>query len=327
MTADKASALGASSNHAPGRAGSTFLICTLNRPDVLRETMRTLLQQSVLPEEVVIVDASDESSEGLLRQMLEPAGIRLEYVRTAPGRTRQLNTGVSASRGDPVFICDDDVRLDSEFHAAMLRTFEAAGPEVGGVQGTMIDDTFRSLPARAFRALFMLSRHTQNHEGRVLPSGYYTTPVKPSGAREAKALRLGGVGFRRRVFEEFSFDEGLEGYALKEDIDFSYRVSRRYRLLISPEARFRHLKAPASRIGLRAKSKMHVVNNYRFFRRNLERTLPQKVAFLWAMVGRLLYEAIRTVARREPDYLLGYLDGVAEVFRHRRRDRLRGRRR
>jgi GT2 family glycosyltransferase len=302
-----------------GRAGSTFLICTLNRPDDLRATLRTLLQQSVLPDEVVIVDASDESSETFLRDLIEPAGLRLQYLRTTPGRTRQLNLGVRAARGDPVFIVDDDVRLDREFHAAMLRTFEAGGADVGGVQGTIIDDTFRSLPARAFRALFLLSRHTRNDDGRLLPSGYYTTPVNPTEAREVKALRLCGLGFRRRVFDEFAFDEKLEGYALKEDIDFSYRVSQRYRLLVSPEARFRHLKAPTSRISVRSKSKMHVVNNYRFFRKNLERTLPQKGAFIWAMLGRLLYELARTVAKREPGYILGYLDGVADVRRRRRR--------
>ncbi|HEX2235643.1 MAG TPA: glycosyltransferase [Actinomycetota bacterium] len=308
------------------RAGSTFLICTLNRPEDLQGALHTLLTQSVLPQEVVIVDASEESSEALLRAMTSKAGVGLQYLRTTPGRTRQLNLGVKAARGDPVFIIDDDVRLDPEFHAAMLDTFEAGGADVGGVQGTVINDTFRSLPARAFRALFLLSRHTQNDDGRLLPSGYYTTPVRPTEVREVKALRLCGLAFRRRVFDEFTFDERLEGYALKEDIDFSYRVSRRYRLLVSPEARFRHLKAPSSRISVRSKSKMHVVNNYRFFRKNLERTIPQKAAFIWAMLGRLLYEAARSTVKREPAYFLGYLDGVVEVLRRRRRDRGRRRR-
>jgi GT2 family glycosyltransferase len=309
----------------PERAGSTFLICTLNRPDYLRDALLTLLDQTVLPDEIVIVDGSERPTGEGLRAMVERAGVRLQYITTVPGRTRQLNLGTRAATGDPVFIMDDDVRLEGSFHEAMLRVFEAGGPELGGVQGTMIDDTFRSLPARAFRTIFLLSRHTKNGAGRLLPSGYYTTPVRPSEVREAQGLRLGGVGFRRRVFDEFSFDESLEGYALKEDIDFSYRVSRRYKLVVSPHARFRHLRAPAARLGVRAKSRMHVVNNYRVFRKNLDGTRAQKLAFLWAMLGRSLYELARTVVRCEPGYIQGYIEGLREILRRRRRDRIRRR--
>jgi GT2 family glycosyltransferase len=306
-------------------AESSFLICTLDRPTDLRRTLESLVAQSTLPREVVIVDASDRPSDQEVRSLLEPAGIAVRYLRTEPGRTRQLNMGIRETTGDPVFIVDDDVILDRDFHEAMLRTFDGGGPDIGGVQGTVVDDAYRPLPMRIFRALFLLSRHTKNERGRLLPSGYYTTPVKPSEPRPAEALRLCGLAFRRHVFDEFSFDESFHGYALKEDIDFSYRVSRRYKLLIAPDARFRHLKAPGGgRIGVRAKSKMHVINNYYFFRKNLEGTVAQRMAFAWAMLGRVLYELVRTAAKRDTGYFLGALDGLREIARRARRDRVMG---
>lgn len=309
------------------RASSSFLLCTRDRPADLHRTLQSLVAQSTLPREVVIVDAGREPAESSVRELLEPVGIEVRYLWTTPGRTRQLNLGIHAATGDPIFIVDDDVVLDRRFHEEMLRTFERGGADVAGVQGTVIDDTYRPLPLRAFRALFLLSRHTKDGRGRLLPSGYYTTPVRPTSPREAEALRLCGLGFRRHVFDEFAFDERYEGYALKEDIDFSYRVSQRYKLLVSPDARFRHLKSPAGgRIGVREKSKMHVVNNYYFFRKNLEGTVPQKIAFVWAMTGRVLYELVRTIARREPEFLLGAIDGLREIARRPRGDAVSGER-
>jgi GT2 family glycosyltransferase len=191
--------------------------------------------------------------------------------------------------------------------------FDSEGPDLGGVQGSVIDDTFGSPLKRAYRALFLQSRHTKDSPGRLLPSGYYTTPVRATEAREAEALRLCGLAFRRRVLDEFTFDESLEGYAFKEDIDFSYRVSQRYRLMVCPDARFRHFKAPASRISEREKSRMHVVNNYRIFRKNLQGTPLQWAAFCWALLGRLIYECARTAARRNPSYIAGAVQGLKDI--------------
>ena len=298
-------------------ASSSFVICTRNRPDDLRRCLTSLLAQTVLPTEVVIVDASDRPDEEGIRGLLGEGGVQLRYLTTAPGRTRQLNLGVRASNGDPILFVDDDVELDVRFHEMILAAFEEGGDEVGGVQGRIIDDVRPTPLGTAFRALFLLSRHTKDGAARLLPSGYYTSPAFPTQIQEAQALRLCGLGYRRRVFHEFDFDESLgeEGYALKEDVDFSYRVSRRYKLLVTPHASFRHFKTPTSRISVRQKSRMHIINNYFLFRKNLEGSVLQWMAFCWAILGRVIYELGRTLRAYNADYLLGALEGIIKVLR------------
>jgi GT2 family glycosyltransferase len=296
---------------------TSFVICTRNRPDELRRCLTSLLGQTVLPTEVVVVDASDRPGEEGIRDLLADGSVQLRYLRAAPGRTRQLNLGVRESSGDPILFLDDDVELDMRFHEMILAAFEQGGDEVGGVQGRIIDDVRPTPLGTAFRALFLLSRHTKDGAARLLPSGYYTTPAYPTQIQEAQALRLGGTGYRRRVFHEFDFDESLGegGYALKEDVDFSYRVSRRYKLLVTPHASFSHFKSPTSRISIRQKSRMHIVNNYLLFRKNLEGSPLQWMAFSWAILGRVIYELGRTLRGRNPDYLLGALEGIIKVLR------------
>jgi GT2 family glycosyltransferase len=302
-------------SRSPVIAPSSFVICTRNRPDDLLRCLTSVVEQSVLPAQAVIVDASDRADEERIRALLVAGGVDLQYLRTAPGRTRQLNIGVRASSGDPILFIDDDVELDPRFHEMILEAFEQGGQEVGGVQGRIIDDVRPSALGTAFRAFFLLSRHTKDGAATLLPSGYYTSPAFPTKIQEAQALRLCGLAYRRRVFDEFDFDESLgrEGYALKEDVDFSYRVSRRFKLLVTPHASFRHFKTPTSRIAVRQKSRMHIVNNYQLFRKNLEGTPLQWLAFCWAMVGRMIYECGRTVRGRNPDYLLGALEGMQRI--------------
>ena len=294
-------------------APSTFLITTRDRPKELCRLIDSILGQSVLPQEIVIVDASDESDESTLRELVESAGVDFVFLTSEPGRTHQLNVGIEASRGDIVLINDDDVVLEEGYHDAMLKVFEQGGASVGGVQATVIGDTLKPLPMRAFRALFLLSRHTKDAPGRLLPSGYYTTPVRPTGLREVEALRLCGLAFRQEVFAAHRFDETLEGYALKEDIDFSYRVSRQYKLFVTPDARFYHLKAPGARISVKQKSRMHVINNYRIHRRNLASTPASSLAFAWALFGRVLQELGRTVTQMNPGYITGTLQGLSDI--------------
>jgi GT2 family glycosyltransferase len=53
--------------------------------------------------------------------------------------------------------------------------------------------------------------------------------------------------WRRRVFEGHRFDERFRGYSYLEDLDFSYRVGRDFRLAVVASARFAHWPAPAGR--------------------------------------------------------------------------------
>ncbi|MFN2489121.1 MAG: glycosyltransferase family 2 protein [Actinomycetota bacterium] len=295
--------------------GSSFVIATYNRPKELHRCLRSVLGQTVPPDEIVIVDSSDEEVD-IGAQMLGAGGItELVQLRAEPWLTRQRNLGVAASSGDPVFFVDDDAELDPNFHAAMLQTFSSGDCGIGGVQATMNDNGCRAWPVRAFKAFFLLTRRTKSAPGRMLPSGHHTIPVDPEHAIGSEVLWTGATAYRRHVLDEFRFDESLDGPCLRDDIDFSYRVSRRYRLVITPDARFSHRKAPGARIDARRLVAMQLVNEYRLFGKNLPSTPRYRAAFAWAMIGTTLLEITKSAATGRAAYLLGLLDGLREIRR------------
>jgi GT2 family glycosyltransferase len=297
--------------------GATLLITTLNRPDELRRCVTSIARQTELPDELVVIDASDEQRRCSLDDIVEPTGIRLVHVPAERGRTRQLNTGIRIAQGDPVIIVDDDTVLDREFVHAMVDGFEKGGPDVGAIQGTMVNDTYQPAALRVLRTLFLLPQHTARSAGKVLRSGYYTIPVRPERATESEAVRLTATGFRRHVLHEFGLDEALPGYALKEDIELSYRISRRYRVLVIPEARFLHLRTPSERIDVREKARIHIVNNFWFHAKHRRGSFVDSLAFAWSLIGRVGLQLVRTVTRRNPGYILGTIDGFVDVYRRR----------
>lgn len=295
----------------------TLLITTLDRPDELRRCLASVIDQRVLPDEVVIVDASSPPAPTPIREELLSKGIRVAPLRAAPGRTAQLNVGIRAASGDMIIIVDDDVVLEPRFIGDIVQAFQTGGPRLAAVQGTMRNDILRPWPARAFRCIFMQSRHTRRSPGRMLRSGYYTLPVAPTRPVEIEVLRLTACAFRADVLREFLLDESLAGYALKEDIDLSYRISRHYQMLAIPNAGFLHLKTPTARIGTREKSAMHVVNNFWFYSKHLKGPVLNRLAFAWGMTGRFGFELLRTVTKRDTAYFGGALDGLREVHRRR----------
>lgn len=292
--------------------GSSFVITTLKRPNEVRRCVNSILGQGLLPEEITIVDGGEDGIEGALRELIEPTGVRLTYLRSAPGRTHQLNEGVRASCGDPIFFVDDDAELDPDFHEALLRVFGDT-PDIGGAQGCMDNNQCRTWPLRVFKAVFLMSRRTKDAPGRILTSGAYTIPVRPTAPRKSEALWLGATAFRRGVFDEHSFDESLTGPCAEEDIDFSYRVGRSHGLVVVPDARFTHVPAAAGRAPLRDRSRIYVSNSYRFWHRYIGGRGRHEMAFLWSMTGRLGSELLKSTLTGRSGYLLGTIDGLREI--------------
>ena len=71
------------------KADSCFVIATRNRPDYLRDAVRSLVEQTVLPKELCIVDASDETpTRAEIEELCAGAVLALDYVHPAPSGQR-----------------------------------------------------------------------------------------------------------------------------------------------------------------------------------------------------------------------------------------------
>lgn len=298
-------------------AASAFIIATYNRPDDLRKTVESLLAQSVLPAELCVVDSTPEApARAGIEAMCAVAGLRLDYHHPAPrGLTVQRNVGIDRTSGDPVFFIDDDVALEPDCHEQILAEYERWGPELGGVRATPVRPARPASLTRLYRKLFGIGGWWPESSGKVR-AGFYAEGISDSaGVRKVEYFNGWFMSYKREVFAHERFDEALAGYGYKEDIDFSYRVSRRYVLLQTPKARCDHLKSPSARLNSHNLQRMNMANQFYLHRKLMPQDFRHKAALWWAWLGLFVLNLGKAMQTRDSGLVTGMLAGAWEQAR------------
>ena len=299
------------------RAGSTFIIATRNRPLDLLKTVESLIRQTVLPNELCIVDSSDEASaRSDIEKLCAEVGLALDYCHPATrGLTLQRNFGIDRTSGDPVFFIDDDVELSVDCHEEILKEYDRWGDELGGVAANQARPARPPIYSVLWRRIFGIGGWWPEASGRVR-SGFWVEGVSESaGVRKVDCFLGYFMSFRRRVFEFERFDEALAGYADKEDIDFTYRVSRRFFLLQTPRAKCDHLKTQTSRMTESQVQRMKLSNHLYLYRKNMPQDFRHKAALWWGFLGLLVLNIGQAIFKRESGLLSGMLVAGWEQLR------------
>jgi len=279
----------------------SFVVATKDRPDELIRMWRSLLSQSRVPDEVVVVDASARPSTLIGPQAAAPV---LRYIRTAvASATRQRNLGFDAVRPDSdlVGFLDDDVVLEEGAVEAMLRFWGSAGAEVGGAAFNMANHPPLDWPvlkrSRLAESLGLYARRG----GAVTASGFQTMIGPLARTEWTDWLPSGASVWRREIVRDCRFDEWFGGYSYLEDLDFSYRVRKSFKLAVVAGARYSHLPAPGGRGGGYAFGLKEVVNRVHFVKKHRELSLRKCYA---ALAARLLMNIAFAARDRETRYLV-----------------------
>jgi len=301
------------------RAGSAFVIATRNRPDDLLRTVESLLGQTVLPAELCIVDSGDETpTRGAIEDACARSDLRLDYHHPAPrGLTVQRNVGVDRTSGDPVFFIDDDVELAPDCHERILEEYERWGDRVGGVRAAPVRPARPAWYTRLYRRLFGIGGWWPEASGKVRPGFYVEGVSESAGVRKVEYFNGWFMSYRRRVFENERFDEALSGYAYKEDIDFSYRVSRRHALIQTPKAKCDHVKSVSSRMSSHQLQRMNLANQFYLHRKLMPQHARYKAALWWALLGLFILNLGKAAQTRDPGLVTGMVSGAWEQARGR----------
>jgi GT2 family glycosyltransferase len=297
------------------QASSAFVIATRNRPDYLLSTVRSLMAQTVLPGELCIVDSSaDTPARAEIVRLCAGAGVELVYVHPAPpGLPRQRNIGIDHTTGDPLFFMDDDVSPAPDAHEAVLAEYEKWGSELGGVRGSPLHPQRPSTLVVLFRRIFGIGGWWPEASGRVR-GGFFAENANALAAPKSVQFFNGLFpSFRREVFERERFDDALEGYAFKEDIDLSYRVWKHgYVLVQTPSARIEHFKAWEERLSPYDLQRMWLANQFYLHRKNMPQTVRNRAALWWALAGTFVLNTGKVVQTRDKGWVTGLVRGAWE---------------
>ena len=121
------------------------------------------------------------------------------------------------------------------------------------------------------------------------------------------------MSYRRKVFQDFRFDEKYSGYSHGEDAEFSYRVSQKYIMYCTSYAKAFHNQASDKKewygTGNFAKSRIRAQVN--LFCKHLNRNPLNFIALFWSWLGMLIWSGIICPNK---DYFIGLLKAMKKEF-------------
>jgi GT2 family glycosyltransferase len=225
------------------------VIATKGRPNILAETLRSIVRQTqhAAPVYVSVSSLEDVSADGV------EEGISL--LIGSIGGSAQRNTAIRQIPLDVPYISffDDDIEL----HPTYLKNaidFLEKNPDVVAISGTMLADGKISREA----ARVLLERDTTWMDG----------PSLQDRGRHHILYACNAV-VRSGPLRETFFDENLPIYSYGEDYDLSFRLKKFGRIGRLSNAVGVHLRAQTGRVSGKRYGYAMVANNWYFLRKGV----------------------------------------------------------
>jgi glycosyltransferase involved in cell wall biosynthesis len=116
------------------RLRTSVVVVTKDRPENLRTLLRSLVGQSLDPDEVLIVDNNSRKSYQSVFEEFRNLLPLKTFVETTPGISAARNRGIQESSGDIILFTDDDCEADKSWVENMVKPFYQ-NPYIGAVGG------------------------------------------------------------------------------------------------------------------------------------------------------------------------------------------------
>ncbi len=265
----------------------------------MERLLLNLVSLSSAPPVLVIDSSDDQRTRELVETTRQSPFLRIRYAHTAAGLTLQRMEGVHrlAPETEVVHFIDDDVVVEPGYFSAIEEVFDRDSDALG--VGGVISNLPEHLANRARRFFLLDCREG----GKILSSGVNVLVFAADQPRIVDWLSGCSMSYRRSVFDRLSFDARMTGYCLGEDVEFSYRVGKMGRLIVTPHARLAHLCSLVERAAGNVQARDVVVRRYHFVRQM--RGELKLTAFWWSVVGELIVLVSNGVLKARRSSLIG----------------------
>jgi GT2 family glycosyltransferase len=282
------------------------------RPESLMQLLESVVQQTVYPDEILIIDGSTDTATSQLLAAKKFKQLRYFLVPDSfRGLTKQRNFGLDqvAVSSDIIAFLDDDTELVPNYFEELKATF-IADSSVTGVGGVAVNENSWSLvsPGAYYdpRKYVVFEGYVykegqrnvvrnylglQSHlgAGRMPDYSHGKTCGFPLNGKTYEVDLLVGMSFafHKKVFDSLRFSTYFEGYGLYEDADFSIRALSFGKNVINTRLQLNHYHHPSGRPNQYQYGKMVVRNGWYVWRTKNPKPLMD-AQFKWHAISLLL---------------------------------------
>ena len=271
----------------------TAVVPTANRAVVLRKTLTSMAAQSFQPEEIILVDASDNDETAIAcKQPIQGLLSKLHYQKAlVKGAASQRNQGLKGISNGVIFFFDDDIILEPGCVERLWNCL-LMHPLAGGVNAMISNQRYHS-PGKLTRFMYriMSGEKCKTYAGKCIGPGWNLLPEDREDLpdyNETEWMNTTCTMYRAAALPDPPFPPGFKGYSLLEDVALSLKVARKWKLYNARTARIFHDSQPGlHKNSVYALSKMELVNRHHIMSSIMGRKSVKDYAklFLFEMFG------------------------------------------
>jgi GT2 family glycosyltransferase len=273
-------------------------IPTYNRPHDLRRCLDSILKQTVLPLEVLIIDDGELSDKYIkeIEEIFKKSEVNLIYskkdhIREKRGSSESRNKALRIARGDILFILDDDVILDKNFIKKIMKIWnENKNKKLIGVGGIITNNRKKNRIEKIFNKIFILE---SQHKWDVNDIGFQIWDDGISEKIKCFYVHGGVCSYDKNLVQKLGFSTFGGGRTALEDVDFCLRAKKEgYFFILNPEAKVIHNKSVENREKDFLMGFKESFNRKIIFRNNCKRNIKNYLLFCWAFTGWILRQLL-----------------------------------
>jgi glycosyltransferase involved in cell wall biosynthesis len=279
----------------------SIVIPTYNRDEELKTAIESVLGQTTPANEIIVVDSGNgiETKYIVLAYSNRETNIVFKYLKNPVNSVSVArNIGVENAYGDIIFFLDDDDRFDAFYIEEILKVFSKY-PEALIVQGNLEKRGPKSKKIKLWNnfwnkyAKFFYLCYFADNKKEILPSGKNIAPLSCDTIINCQWATGACLNTKKRLFNEFLFDNKLMKYSYGEDVDFSYRVYKRYpqSIYLAPKAKLLYKGSFNKKSSVKRAVIMEKTYNLYFVSKNLSKPINY-ILFFWSELGMFLQDII-----------------------------------
>lgn len=292
----------------------SLIIPTKNRPSDLKYALNSIISQTYLPEEIIVVDQSnnDESKVLFKKCFVKYKTVKIHYIhdKTINGLVEAKSVGVKYATKDIICFIEDDVYLENDYIEQIIKGFEL-NPNMIGCSGIVTNPPKKNF---LYNFIFNIFHLGMFNDKRISIFGKFNHSISTQFIKSDK-LSGGISAWKKKVFSLVPFDLKNKFHML-EDIDFSSRVSKYFgeRLYINTKMRLKHFSSPVNRNNLFDRHKNKIIEYFLFYKKN-NSSLLDLINFCWLLIGMFLESFLQSIANKSFDPFFGYLIGFKDGYK------------
>lgn len=289
----------------------SVVIPTKNRPTELMSVIDSILGQTCLPDQLIIIDQS--SPDKVIHKKVSPfaneKGVDLVYIHdeTISGLVQAKSASIPYNCCDYVSFFDDDIILKNNYFERINFAIQE-NPSIVGFNGKILNYPKVSFLKRIIFNITHVGLFKDNRISNQLSSKKSLTRLS--------ALSGGLSTWKSSVFDKVQFDV-LNKFHAYEDQEFSIRVKKYVsrELYLVPSARLFHNHSMTNRNSLYKKYRGDVLEVFLIYKKNRNIKFA-KISLFILLVG-LFFNAIALGFNlKKPDVLKNFFIGFFEGLKN-----------